>query len=80
MAKTIDNELNEEIKNRELLKKIAKRLPYPAPDLSNPQVYDDFCRRYGEAIAPEIRKVDLMIKRSMGQMFTRVVRGGYYSN
>ena len=46
------------------------------PDLSNPKVYNAFCRRYGEAIRPELERIDRMRKRSMEKMFTRVVRSG----
>lgn len=82
MAKTIDIKLVSEIKTKKLIEKISRRIGYKgkAPDLSDPEVCRQFCIRYGEAIAPELRRIDLLRKKSMGHMFTKVVRGSYYNN
>lgn len=78
MAKTIEKKvLSEERRNRELLKKIGKILPYPALDLSDPEVVRQFCIRYGKAIAPGLREIDQWQARSYGSMFTKAVRGSY---
>lgn len=83
MVKTIDKKvLSEERKNRGFLNLLAKRLKLPkyAPDLSDEEVCRTFAIRYGRAIAPELRKIDQLQARSMGHMFTIVIRGGYSYN
>ena len=62
-----------EAKRKRILKKIKKEITAKALDLSDPKMYDDFCRRYGEAIRPELERIDRMRKRSMEKMLTKVV-------
>ena len=79
MTKTIDKKVSEERKNIDIIRKVSRLMPKVTPDLSNKEVCDEFARKYGEAIAPELKHIDYLRKQSRGQMF-RVVRGGYYNN
>ncbi|MBI5374187.1 MAG: hypothetical protein HZA77_02060 [Candidatus Schekmanbacteria bacterium] len=59
---------------KKLLREIKKKISEPPRDLSNSEVYNDLCSRYGEAIRPGLEAVDRLQAKSMVKAFTKVVR------
>ena len=60
--------------NKQILKKLKKKFPKAPPDLSDKQICNNFCEKYGKTIGPELRKIDILQARSLGQAITKVVR------
>ena len=66
--------IGDSMNNSQLIKSLKKRFSQSPPDLTNPEVCNEFCRKYGEVIRPELEKIDQMQARSLGIAITRVVR------
>ena len=59
------------------MRQIKKKIPGASVDLSDPKIYNEFCREYGEGMRPVCEAVDEMRRRSMEHMLSdkTIIRG-----
>lgn len=63
-----------DMSDQKLINMLKKRISSPPENLSNREIYDSFCIKYGEAIGPKIEAIDKHQAKSMERAFTKVVR------